>query len=106
MARWHGLIDRELADTFVYVSAASAHMRYPVMTPEVADLVAAAEFQMVWRYLPASGLSVSAQTATGTCKITLADFMPQHEEMYTEAFLLARRVLNGERDLVRQGEHR
>ena len=78
---------------------------YPVMAPEVADLVAL-KVEDGLTLFAGEMAEVSAQTAAGTCTITLADFVPQHEEMYTEAFLLARRVLNGERDLVSQGEHR
>ena len=100
VARWQGLIDREVADTFLYVSQRPL-TEYPVMAPEVADLVA---LQVTDGLALFAGerASVSAQTAAGTCTITLADFVPQHEEMYTEAFLLARRVLHGERDLAQK----
>ena len=104
VARWHGLIDREVADTFVYVSQRPL-TDYPVMAPEVADLVALQVTDCLALFA-GERASVSAQTATGTCKITLADFVPQHEEMYTEAFLLGRRVLNGERDLALKQEIR
>ena len=100
VAHWQGLIDREVADTFLYVSQRPL-TEYPVMAPEVADLVA---LQVTDGLALFAGeiAEVSAQTAAGTCTISLADFVPQHEELCTEAFLLARRVLNGERDLAQK----
>lgn len=92
-ARWQNLVDREIADTFVYVSERPL-ASYPVMRPEVADLVAVPV---------AAGLAlfagqqdhVQAYTSDGPCTITLADFVPHHEEQFTNALQLARLVLNG-----------
>ena len=51
-------------------------------------------------------MSVPAQSASGSCAITLADFVPSRDGFFEEAFRLARRALNGERDLAQKLEYR
>lgn len=101
-ACWNGLVDREIADTFVYVSERPL-TRYPVMRPEVADLVAIPVDEGLGLF---AGLrtNIEAETPSGPCVVALTDFVPNHEKMYSDALLLARRVLNGERDVTVQLE--
>lgn len=97
-ARWRELVDREIADTFVYVSERPL-ASYPVMRPEVADLVAVPVAAGLALFAGQRG-RVQAYASDGPCAITLADFVPHHEEQFTNALQLARLVLNGERNTV------
>ncbi len=103
-ARWQGLIDHEIADTFVYVSERPL-AEYPVMAPEVEDLVAVTLDDGLALF-GGEQMSVPAQSASGSCAITLADFVPSRDGFFEEAFRLARRALNGERDLAQKLEYR
>ncbi|MCY4525363.1 MAG: NUDIX domain-containing protein [Anaerolineaceae bacterium] len=101
-ARWNGLIDREIADTFVYVSEGPL-TSCPVMRPEIADLVAIPLDEGL-ELFRAERTRLDAQTPSGPCVVALTDFVPRHEMMFTDALLLCRRVLNGERDVKVQLE--
>ncbi|MCY4022735.1 MAG: NUDIX domain-containing protein [Anaerolineaceae bacterium] len=101
-ARWNGLVDREIADTFVYVSERPL-TSYPVMQPEVADLVAV-PINDGLELLAGRRRILEAETPSGPCVVALKDFVPHHETMFTDALLLARRVLNGERNMNEQLE--
>ncbi|MCY3718862.1 MAG: NUDIX domain-containing protein [Anaerolineaceae bacterium] len=101
-ARWKGLVDREIADTFVYVSERPLTC-YPVMQPEVADLVAAPVNEGL-ELFAGSRRNLKAETPSGPCVVALKDFVPHHETMFTNALLLARQVLNGERNVNEQLE--
>ncbi len=97
-ARWQKLVDREIADTFVYVSDRPL-VSYPVMRPEVADLVAV-PVEAGLALFAGERDSICARASSGPCTITLADFVPHHEEQFANALQLARLVLNGERKPV------
>ena len=101
-ARWSGLIDREIADTFVYVSGRPL-AGYPVMQPEVADLVAVPVNEGL-ELFAGKRRNIEAETPAGPCVVALKDFVPRQEAMYSEALLLARRILNGERIVNQQLE--
>lgn len=101
-ARWMGLIDREIADTFVYVSERPL-TGYPVMRPEIADLVAVPVNEGLELFAGRRS-TIEARTPAGACVVAPSDFVPRHEGMYAEALLLARRVLNEERDVTVQLE--
>ncbi|MCE2490678.1 MAG: NUDIX domain-containing protein [Anaerolineae bacterium] len=101
-ARWNGLVDRELADTFVYLSERPP-APYPVMRPEIANLVAIAVDGGLELFRGERN-RLDAQSPSGPCVVGLSDFVPQHEAMFTDALLLCRRVLNGERDVKAQLE--
>lgn len=101
-ARWKGLVDREIADTFVYVCERPL-TGYPVMRPEVADLVAVSVTAGL-ELFAGRRQSIEARTPAGPCVVALTDFVPNHESMYSDALLLARRVLNEERDVTAQLE--
>lgn len=96
-ARWKGLVDREIADTFLYVSERPL-TGYPVMQPEVADLVAVPVNEGL-ELFAGKRTNIEAGTPSGPCVLSLSDFVPHHESMYTDALLLARRVLDGERNV-------
>jgi len=101
-ARWNGLVDREIADTFLYVSERPLTC-YPVMQPEVADLVVVPVNEGLELFAGRRRI-LEAQTPSGPSVIALKDFVPRHETMFTDALRLARRVLNGERIMNEQLE--
>lgn len=101
-ARWNGLVDREIADTFVYVSDRPL-TDYPVMRPEVEDLVSV-PVDAGLALFAGERDRICAQSSSGDCSIALADFVPHHEEMFSGALRLARRVLADERAIVEQQE--
>ena len=98
-ARWKGLVDREIADTFLYVSERPLTC-YPVMQPEVADLVAVPVTEGL-ELFAGRRKSLEAETPSGPCVVALKDFVPRHETMFTDALRLARRVQSGE--MAKQG---
>lgn len=91
-ARWNGLIDRELADTFMVVSEQPLG-DYPVMRPEVEDLVAV-PVDAGLALFAGERDRISAQSSSGNCTVTLADFVPHQEELFVEALRHARRVID------------
>ncbi len=102
---WRGLLDNELADTFVYVSERPL-ADYPVMAPEVADLVAV-DVDDGLALFAGERRSVAAQAASGPCRISREDFVPLRDDSFAAAFLLVRRVLNGDHvSEIRQEFHR
>ena len=94
-ARWQGLIDREIADTFFHVSERPLGT-YQVMRPEVADLVALPIDEGLALFA-GQRESVIACASEGPCTVALADFVPHQEDLFSEALRLARQVLNGRR---------
>lgn len=104
VVRWRGLVDREFADTFFLVSERPL-MEYPVMRPEVADLLAL-KLEDALTLVAGEQADVSAQSAAGQCRVALSDLVPLPPASYAEVFLLARRVLDGERELVMRRELR
>ncbi|MDE0609690.1 MAG: NUDIX domain-containing protein [Anaerolineaceae bacterium] len=102
VARWNGLIDHEIADTFLYVSERPLTC-FLVMKPEVADLVVVPVNEGL-ELFAGRRRNLVAETPSGPCVVALKDFVPHHETMFTNALLLARQVLNGERNVNEQLE--
>ena len=76
---------------------------YPVMRPEVEDLVSV-PVDAGLALFAGERDRIDAQSSSGDCVITMADFVPHHEEMFAEALRLASRVLDDDRALVEQQE--